>query len=235
MANGKGLRGNRRIRAFCLLPFAVSLLAMRIIAGKAKGRVLTAPKAKGLRPTTDRLKESLFNILPVEGRRFLDLFAGAGGVGLEAASRGAARVLLVESNRACARAIRTNIGRCGFINMPAVGGSAPEIEVIECPAERALRLLGHRGETFDIIFADPPYGEDAAGAALRLIRSLGLLSQGGLVVVQHSVRDEIPARREGYGVEESRRYGDTMLSFLAVPRRSEGGESRAGHQARTDE
>ena len=235
MANGKGLRGNRRIRAFCLLPFAVSLLAMRIIAGKAKGRVLTAPKAKGLRPTTDRLKESLFNILPVEGRRFLDLFAGAGGVGLEAASRGAARVLLVESNRACARAIRTNIGRCGFINMPAVGGSAPEIEVIECPAERALRLLGHRGETFDIIFADLPYGEDAAGAALRLIRSLGLLSQGGLVVVQHSVRDEIPARREGYRVEESRRYGDTMLSFLAVPRRSEGGESRAGHQARTDE
>ena len=235
MANGKGLRGNRRIRAFCLLPFAVSLLAMRIIAGKAKGRVLTAPKAKGLRPTTDRLKESLFNILPVEGRRFLDLFAGAGGVGLEAASRGAARVLLVESNRACARAIRTNIGRCGFINMPAVGGSAPEIEVIECPAERALRLLVHRGETFDIIFADPPYGEDAAGAALRLIRSLGLLSQGGLVVVQHSVRDEIPARREGYRVEESRRYGDTMLSFLAVPRRSEGGESRAGHQARTDE
>lgn len=217
MANGKGLRGNRRIRAFCLLPFAVSLLAMRIIAGKAKGRVLTAPKAKGLRPTTDRLKESLFNILPVEGRRFLDLFAGAGGVGLEAASRGAARVLLVESNRACARAIRTNIGRCGFINMPAVGGSAPEIEVIECPAERALRLLGHRGETFDIIFADPPYGEDAAGAALRLIRFLGLLSQGGLVVVQHSIRDEIPARREGYRVEESRRYGDTMLSFLAVP------------------
>ncbi|HPG72590.1 MAG TPA: hypothetical protein PLT21_11160, partial [Syntrophales bacterium] len=67
------------------------------------------------------------------------------------------------------------------------------------------------------------------------IRSLGLLSQGGLVVVQHSVRDEIPARREGYRVEESRRYGDTMLSFLAVPRRSEGGESRAGHQARTDE
>ena len=235
MANGKGLRGNRRIRAFCLLPFAVSLLAMRIIAGKAKGRVLTAPKAKGLRPTTDRLKESLFNILPVEGRRFLDLFAGAGGVGLEAASRGAARVLLVESNRACARAIRTNIGRCGFINMPAVGGSAPEIEVIECPAERALRLLGHRGETFDIIFADPPYGEDAAGAALRLIRSLGLLSQGGLVVVQHSVRDEIPARREGYRVEESRRYGATMLSFLAVPRRSAGGESRAGPQARPDE
>jgi len=108
---------------------------MRIISGKAKGRVLTAPKAKALRPTTDRLKESLFNILPVEGRRFLDLFAGAGGVGLEAASRGASRVLFVESNRACARAIRTNIERCGFLNMPARGDGAPEIEVIECPSE----------------------------------------------------------------------------------------------------
>ncbi len=91
---------------------------MRIIAGKAKGRTLVAPKAKNLRPTTDRVKESLFNILSVEGKRFLDLFAGAGSVGLEAVSRGASRVILVESHRGCAEAIRTNIGRCGFANIP---------------------------------------------------------------------------------------------------------------------
>jgi len=199
---------------------------MRIIAGKAKGRALVAPKAHVLRPTTDRVKESLFNILTVEGRRFLDLFAGAGGVGLEAASRGASRVILVEGNRACAQAIRANIERCGFLNMPVeeCGNGVRDIEVIECPVERALRLLGHRGERFDVIFADPPYGEGAADAALRLVRSLGLLAPGGVFVVQHSIRDGIPAQREGYRVAESRRYGDTALSFLALPAVPEGEE-----------
>ena len=90
---------------------------MRIIAGKAKGRTLLAPKARILRPTTDRVKESLFNILSVEGKRFLDLFAGSGSVGLEAVSRGASRVILVESQRACADAIRTIIECCGCFNM----------------------------------------------------------------------------------------------------------------------
>jgi 16S rRNA (guanine966-N2)-methyltransferase len=210
---------------------------MRIIAGKAKGRVLVAPKAKVLRPTTDRVKESLFNILSVEGRRFLDLFAGAGSVGLEAASRGASRVLFVESNRACAQAIRANIERCGFLNMPAGEpgeGGVRDIEVIECPAERALRLLGHRGERFEVIFADPPYGEGAADAALRLVRSLGLLAPKGVFVVQHSVRDGIPARREGYRLEDSRRYGDTALSFLTLPETPEGEATQPGEQDRPD-
>lgn len=210
---------------------------MRIIAGKAKGRVLVAPKAKILRPTTDRVKESLFNILPVEGHRFLDLFAGAGGVGLEAASRGASGVVFVESNRACAQAIRANIERCGFLNMP-VGkpdeGGVGDIEVIECPAERALRLLGHRGERFDVVFADPPYGGGAVDASLRLVRSLGLLARGGRVVVQHSVRDELPARREGYRVEDSRRYGDTALSFLTLPDPSGQEATRPGEEDRPD-
>ncbi len=210
---------------------------MRIIAGKAKGRVLVAPKAKILRPTTDRVKESLFNILSVEGRRFLDLFAGAGSVGLEAASRGASKVLFVESNRACAQAIRANIERCGFLNMP-VGetdeGGIGDIEVIECPADRALRLLGHRGDRFDVVFVDPPYGKSAVDAALRLIQSLGLLAPGGVVVVQHSVRDDIPARREGYRVDDSRRYGDTALSFLTRPAAPEGEMAQPGEQDRPD-
>lgn len=211
---------------------------MRIIAGKAKGRVLVAPKAKVLRPTTDRVKESLFNILSVDGRRFLDLFAGAGSVGLEAASRGASRVLFVESNRACAQAIRANIERCGFLNMPVEEtdeGGIGDIEVIECPAERALRLLGHRGDRFDVIFADPPYGENAVDAVLRLIRSFGLLATGGWVVVQHSVRDDIPARREGYRVEDSRRYGDTALSFLNLAAAPEGEATQPGEKDRPDE
>jgi 16S rRNA (guanine966-N2)-methyltransferase len=192
---------------------------MRIIAGKAKGRTLIAPKAKNLRPTTDRVKESLFNILPVSGKRFLDLFAGAGSVGLEAVSRGASRVILVESHRGCAEAIRTNIGRCGFVNIPLdriEGGSGQDIEVVEVPVDRGLKLLGHRGEHFDVIFADPPYERNLIGETLRHIRAQGLMSQDGVLVVQHSSREEIPAKREGYQIEDSRRYGETALSFLRL-------------------
>jgi len=197
---------------------------MRIIAGKAKGRTLVAPKAKILRPTTDRVKESLFNILSVEGRRFLDLFAGSGSVGLEAVSRGASRVILVESQRACADAIRTNIERCGFLNMPLeepAGGGGQDVEVIDCPVERALRLLGHRGERFDVVFADPPYGRNLMDETLRLVRTQALMSQDGVLVVQHSAREEVPARREGYQIEDSRRYGETALSFLKLQRPEE--------------
>jgi 16S rRNA (guanine(966)-N(2))-methyltransferase RsmD len=192
---------------------------MRIIAGKAKGRTLIAPKAKNLRPTTDRVKESLFNILAVSGKRFLDLFAGAGSVGLEAVSRGASRVILVESHRGCAEVIRTNIGRCGFVNIPldgTEGGSGQDIEVVEVPVDRCLKLLGHRGERFDVIFADPPYERNLIGETLRLIRAQGLIAQDGVLVVQHSAREEIPARREGYRIEDSRRYGETALSFLRL-------------------
>lgn len=202
------------------MPVASSLMPgfiMRIIAGKAKGRVLVAPKSKILRPTADRVKESLFNILFVDGMRFLDLFAGAGSVGLEALSRGASRVIFVEGHRDCAQAIRANIERCGFLNMPLQslkGDGGQDVEVIECPVERALRLLGHRGERFDVIFADPPYEKNLIDETLRLIRTLELFEEDGILVVQHSSREEVPARREGYRIEDSRRYGETVLSFL---------------------
>jgi 16S rRNA (guanine966-N2)-methyltransferase len=207
---------------------------MRIIAGKAKGRTLVAPKAKILRPTTDRVKESLFNILSVEGKRVLDLFAGSGSVGLEAVSRGASRVILVESQKACADAIRTNIERCGFLNMPLEegGGGGQDVEVIDCPVERALRLLGHRGERFDVIFADPPYGRNLMDETLRLVRAQALMSTDGVLVVQHSSREECPARREGYRIEDSRRYGETALSFLRLQRPGEPELKRSGD--RTD-
>jgi len=207
---------------------------MRIIAGKAKGRTLIAPKAKILRPTTDRVKESLFNILPVAGKRFLDLFAGAGSVGLEAVSRGASRVILVESHRGCAEAIRTNIGRCGFANIPIdgiEGGSGQAIEVVEVPVDRGLKLLGHRGELFDVIFADPPYERNLIGEALRLVRAHALMSQDGVLVVQHSAREEIPARREGYRIEDSRRYGETALSFLRLQRPEEPEHKQSGDRS----
>jgi 16S rRNA (guanine966-N2)-methyltransferase len=207
---------------------------MRIIAGKAKGRTLVAPKAKILRPTTDRVKESLFNILPVAGKRFLDLYAGAGSVGLEAVSRGASRVILVESHRACAESIRANIVRCGFVNTPLKGidGEAgTDIEVVEYPVDRGLKLLGHRREQFDVIFADPPYEQNLMGETLRLIRTQELMSQDGVLVVQHSAREEIPARREGYRIGDSRRYGETALSFLTLQRPEGEEHKRSGDRS----
>ncbi len=207
---------------------------MRIIAGKAKGRTLVAPKAKILRPTTDRVKESLFNILPVAGKQFLDLFAGAGSVGLEAVSRGASRVTFVEGHRACADAIRKNIERCGFVNIPlegTEGEAGQDIEVMEYSVDRSLKLLGHRGARFDVIFADPPYERNLIGETLRLIRTQGLMSQDGILVVQHSVREEIPARREGYQIEDSRLYGETALSFLRPQRPDTEENKRSGDRS----
>jgi len=207
---------------------------MRIIAGKAKGRVLIAPKAKVLRPTTDRVKESLFNILDVEEKRFLDLFAGAGSVGLEALSRGASRVIFVENHRACADAIRINIERCGFVNIPLNGverEAGPDIEVVEYSVDRGLKLLGHRGERFDVIFADPPYEQNLIGEMLRLVRTQELIFQNGIVVVQHSAREEIPARREGYQIDDSRRYGETALSFLRLQRPEGEKTNRSGNRS----
>jgi 16S rRNA (guanine966-N2)-methyltransferase len=217
-----------------MLYASIAWHAMRIIAGKAKGRTLVAPKAKNLRPTTDRVKESLFNILPVMGAQFLDLFAGAGSVGLEAVSRGASRVILVENHGACAEAIRVNIERCGFLNMPLDGIEEEPgqfIEVIEIPVDRGLRLLGHRGERFDIIFIDPPYERDLIGETLRLIRTQELMSREGVLVVQHSAREEIPARREGYRIEDSRRYGETALTFLRLQQPEDEGHKRSGDRS----
>jgi len=93
--------------------------------------------------------------------------------------------------------------------------------VIDCPVERALRLLGHRGERFDVVFADPPYGRNLMDETLRLVRTQALMSQDGVLVVQHSAREEVPARREGYQIEDSRRYGETALSFLKLQRPEE--------------
>ena len=161
-----------------------------------------ADRAEGKDPQADDgpCQGIPFQHPPLGRKTVLDLFAGAGSVGLEAVSRGASWVILVESHRGCAEAIRKNIERCGFVNIPLngiEGGSRQEIEVLEVPVDRGLKLLGHRRERFDVIFADPPYERNLIGETLRLIRAQALMSQDGVLVVQHSAREEIPARREG--------------------------------------
>jgi len=193
---------------------------MRIIAGTAKGRHLRSLKG-GLRPTSDRMRESLFSILGsrVEGARFLDLYAGVGTVGLEALSRGAAEAVFVESHRPAARLIEENAAACGF---------AERALALATPVARGIALLRRQNRQFDLIFVDPPYGRGEAGGMLgRVAQHPELLAQAGLLIVQHSRHEELP---EGVGPlvrMRQTRFGETMVDMFrrsdAEAHRDDGG------------
>jgi len=180
---------------------------MRIIGGQARGRQIRLPAGCRIRPTADRVKESLFNILhPVEGAYFLDIYAGCGNVGLEALSRGARGSVFVEKDLRLVDAIRENLRLLGFEGQG---------EVIVAGAEQGLRRLGKRGERFDILFADPPYDEDFLPEILRCLEGAELLAENGIIVLQHSVReDPKESLTQTLVMTDQRRYGDTLLSFL---------------------
>ncbi|HKY08873.1 MAG TPA: 16S rRNA (guanine(966)-N(2))-methyltransferase RsmD [Candidatus Binatia bacterium] len=179
---------------------------MRVIGGAAKGRRLLAPKGQAVRPTADRVKESLFNILPrdLSGMTVLDLFAGTGNLSIEALSHGAAHAVLVDSSARSAAAIKENLRRLGF---------AANSEVWLAPAARSLRRLARRQTRFDLIFLDPPYDSGLAPRTLAIIAQCNVLRESGTVVVEHSVREPLHQRCGSLELHDQRRYGDTLLSF----------------------
>lgn len=182
---------------------------MRVIGGAAKGRRLKAPKGQAVRPTADRVKEALFNILPrdLSGARILDLFAGSGNLSIEALSRSAAHAVLIESSEQSAAIIRENLRHVGF---------TAQAEVWVAPVARSLRTLARRSDSFDYIFLDPPYDRELAGDSLELIARCDLLRAGGTLVIEHSARERL---NEIYGrlrLHDQRRYGDTRLSFYRI-------------------
>ncbi len=179
---------------------------MRIIAGTAKGRVLRSLKGQALRPTADRVRESVFNVLGdrVQGARFLDLYAGTGAVGLEALSRGAAQATFVESHGPAGRVIEENARLCGVQD---------RARVIVAPVARGLAMLRAAGAVFDLVFADPPYERGELAAALaRLAQSPEMLASDGLLVIQRSRHEELG---ETVAFERIRtlRYGDTTVEL----------------------
>jgi len=179
---------------------------MRIIAGSARGRVLKSLKGPALRPTADRVRESLFSVLGerVVEARFLDLYAGAGAVGLEALSRGAAQATFVESHRPAGRVIEENARLCGFEG---------QVRVIIAPVARGLAMLRAEGVTFDLIFVDPPYGRGEVGAALaRLGQWPEMLAEEGLLIVQRS-RHEVPGETGAFEEVRNLRYGETVVDI----------------------
>jgi 16S rRNA (guanine966-N2)-methyltransferase len=180
---------------------------MRIIGGEARGRTIRLPRGSCIRPTADRIKESLFNILhSIEGRTFLDLFAGSGNVGLEALSRGARFSVFIEKDIRLTTALQVSLIQLDF---------AARAEIITMDAERGMARLIQRGDRFDILFADPPYDKGLAKNTLQWLISRDIITENGIIVLQHSVREKL----EGLQTQEvvmidQRRYGDTMLSFL---------------------
>ncbi len=182
---------------------------MRIVGGRLGGRSLHGPGTQRVRPTSDRLRESLFNILEhgyggVGGRRVIDLFAGTGALAFEALSRGALQALLVDDGADARAAIRANTEALGLGGVTRV-------------FRRDARRLGAApaGERFDLAFLDPPYCKGLAEPALAALRDGGWIAADALVVVEEAsvARFEAPA---GFAEVERRTFGDTALAFLRV-------------------
>jgi len=181
---------------------------MRIVGGRLRGRALAAPKSQAIRPTADRLREALFNILvhayddPVTGARVLDLFAGTGALGLEALSRGAAFALFIDDGAEARALLRENVAALGL------GGVTRIFRRDACKLGPA-----HPIEPFSLAFLDPPYGRGLAEAALASARVGGWLTPAALIVVEEAASAAFAAP-EGFDELERRRYDDTALIVL---------------------
>jgi 16S rRNA (guanine966-N2)-methyltransferase len=181
---------------------------MRVVGGRLRGRALASPKSKAIRPTADRLRESVFNILrhayddPVHGVRALDLFAGTGALGIEAASHGAAFVLFVDDGAEARALIRENVAALGL-------GGATRV------FRRDATKLGpaHPLEPFALVLLDPPYGQNLAEKALAAARHGGWLAPAALVVVEEATKSRFAAP-QGFTELERRVYDDTEFIFL---------------------
>ena len=181
---------------------------MRIVGGRFRGRALATPRTRDIRPTSDRLRESLFNILAhaygdlVTGARVLDLFAGTGALGFEAMSRGAAFALFVDEGAEARALIRENVAALGL-------GGATKI------LRRDATKLGaaYPIEPFSLVFLDPPYGRGLAAPALGSARAGGWLAPDALIVVEEAADAAFNAPK-GFTEIERRRYDDTELVFL---------------------
>ncbi len=182
---------------------------MRIIAGAARGRPILAPKGRNTRPTLDRVKEALFGILQfsIPGARVLDLYAGSGNLGLEALSRGAAYAVFNDSDHGCCDIIRRNLDTLGFSDRAAV---------MQADALAAVNRLSG-GQAFNLVFLDPPYRLGAQQAMEALFRA-GLIGAGGQVIVEHAWEEPPHAVEPLMEHADTRKYGDTGLSFFVPPR-----------------
>ena len=184
---------------------------MRISAGDHRGRRLRSPRGRQTRPTSEFLRQAVFNMLAaqVQGARFLDLFAGTGAVGLEALSRGASAVTFVEGEPRAVKSLRANVDALSF------SGRA---RVIAGDALPMLARLEAAGTAFDIIFMDPPYAGDLAARCMERLARGGILSENGILVVQAFHKTVLPERAGLLARVRERRYGESALVFYTKNR-----------------
>ncbi len=179
---------------------------MRIISGTKRGLRLVAAKGAAVRPTTDSVKELIFDVLgkAVVHGRVLDLYAGTGALGIEALSRGAARAVFVENSRAALRAIQENLKKAGFED---------RAEILRLSALHGVKMLANLNERFDIILADPPYRAGLAEKTLVAVENADLVAPGGWVVLEQRVDSSAGAVQIRYGLHTRKRRGDTEIFF----------------------
>lgn len=175
---------------------------MRVISGKARGTKLATIEGTTTRPTTDRVKESIFNLIQfyVQEARVADLFAGSGALGIEAASRGAMSVVLVENFRKCHEAIEYNIQKTGLENVTLMKSDV-------------LSAIGRLDEC-DLIFMDPPYSQDFIVPVMNQISAYDVLSEDGRIVIEHSKNDVIPNKIGKYVMVKQKKYGISLVSIF---------------------
>ncbi len=183
---------------------------MRIVAGSVRGRTLQGPRrADVIRPTADRVRESIFNVLgqTCEGLAVLDLFAGTGALAFEALSRGATRAVLVDSGREAQQLCLQNAQGLGFTSV---------VELLSMSAERAIARLAARKEGFELIFADPPYAQAAVDNVLGWLSAHHLLAQTGRLVLEHSKHESSPEHSGAFTRIDQRTFGETVVSIFAL-------------------
>lgn len=180
---------------------------MRIISGTSRGRKLVTPKDQSLRPTSDRVKESIFDILQddLEGKVVLDLFAGTGNLGIEALSRGARRAIFVEKGRQALRLIQRNLTQVGL---------EERSEILPKDVSRAIGILKQRGECFDLIMMDPPYERGLIQSTLMKLNFNPIYHSDSILVIEHNRREPLPHVLHGWNLVRQRRIGDTLISIL---------------------
>ncbi len=179
---------------------------MRVIAGVAKGRMLKAVPGNQTRPTTDKVKEAIFSMIGpyFDGGAALDLFAGTGGLGLEAWSRGAEKVVFVDREQASIAVIRANV---------QAAGAEEASEIYRNDAERALKALAKRGIRFSYVFLDPPYRLKTMDAVMAELSRQDMLEDGAAIVVEHDAKHEYGELDGPFTLMRSAKYGDIAVSI----------------------
>jgi 16S rRNA (guanine(966)-N(2))-methyltransferase RsmD len=183
---------------------------VRIIGGSARGRRLQSVAGQATRPTADRVRQSLFDLLGqrCDDLRVLDLYAGTGALALEALSRGATSAVLVEQDAKAVAVIEANLAALGF---------AERARLLREEVSRALPRLAKEGSRFELIFSDPPYALLAAQATVDAIARHGLLAPGGRIVLERGRREPAPREPEGFALHTEREYGEAVVRVVSTP------------------